>query len=654
MRFLAIPLAITAVIALAICLSPVRWDKKSFGPVLPQLEPPGLSPGTNVLFVSPDNSWENGHYAQYGLDMITFPDGRFQWMVFKEGDQGGYTWPANWMIDRVGRFYRAGAGRETQAINQIPEDLEIFLRSASVLVSTAEIKARLLERWPAVSGARILLIKGSVGSFVESPRLRITLGQCLRIFALALILVLGMSLAGTIGEGKAGGAVRWLNFAFAFPAVLIIHTILVYVLGSITTNSTSTAVAIELLAAACLVWYLSRRGISYLSPLQGALKSKTVSASGLPVLLVVAAVSLFIMFSTLRLDFDGDMFTQYLPVARYHYLEGRHNPQALMSRYGVMTQATYPPGFPILISTLMWTVGIAKEMPVQFDYQTNLMVFLYRFVITTLHLSFLVAVGALFKALGTGPSGFSWLLPAVTIPLVLPLFLGQPGAAEIYLVPMIGFSVLALFAALRFNRSIYTHLGLLFGGFALFIKKEGLLILCLIILTWYVAARLRSMRFSLRETTSHAASLILGLSPFLLWRFNLGSVASTEYFFYEKPNIAKLFTDFAVLGKIAEKGMKILLANNYWAVLFLILLLFFAYDLFSRRSFKDLIIPFGIVVHLAAITCVFVFSKHPGGPLAHMDISYERLVATPVLATILYGAKTLSESRTTATNKTNG
>lgn len=653
LRFLAIPLAITAVIAFTICVFPIRWDIKAYGPVLPQLELPGLSPGTNVLFVSPDNDWENGHYAQYGLDMITFPEGRFQWMVFKEGDRGGYSWPVTWMIDSSGRFYRAGADPETQATNQVPEDLEIFLRSATVIVSTPEIQARLLERWPALREAKILLIRSSIGSFVESPRFRITMGQCLRIFALAFVLVVGMALAGTIGEGKADGAVRWLNFAFAFPAVLIIHTILVYLLGSITTNAISTAIGIEVLAAACLIWYLSKKRSLQPSQSLQAPRPNFRGASRLPALLASTGVALFIALCCLRLDFDGDMFTQYLPVARYHYLEGRHDPQALLSRYGVMTQATYPPGFPILISTLMWTAEVPAGMPVQCNYQTNLMVFLYRLLITSLHLSFLLAVGALFKTLGVEGGGLSWLLPVVSIPLVLPLFLGQPGAAEIYLVPMIGFSVLAFFAALRLNESIYTPLGLFIGGFALFIKREGLLILCLILLTWYVAVWLRPKRFSLRETTSHAAGLLLGLSPFLLWRFNLGSLAGAEYFFYEKPSIAKLFTDFALLGKIAEKGMKILLGNNYWVVLFLVLPLFFANDLFSRRSFKDVIIPLGIVVHVAAITCVYLFSKHPGGPLLHMDISYERLVATPVLATILYGAKTLFESGTIAPNKTN-
>jgi hypothetical protein len=650
---MTIPLAVTAVIAFAVCLAPVRWDKKSLGPILPRLEPPGVRPGANILFVSPDNDWENGHYAQYGFDMITFPQGRFQWMVFKEGDRGGYSWPSNWMIDRTGRFYRIGA--DADATNQVPDDLELFLRSASVIVGSHEIKTQLLARWPALSDAKILLMTSRIGSFVESPRLRITTSQFLRIFVLAVIVVASLALAGTMtGDGKASGALRLLNYAFAFPAVLIVHTILVYLLGFVTVYAISAAVAIELLGAVSLLMFLHRKNSSNLSHSLGGRNPESRSRTKLPVLVFVAFVCMFIVFSTVRLDFDGDTFTQYLPVARYHYLAGWHDPEALMARYGVMTQATYPPGFPILISTLMWTAGVAKEMPVQFDYQTNLMVFLYRLVLTILHLSFLVAVGALFKAVEVDSGGYSWLLPVVAIPLVLPLFLGQPGAAEIYLVPIVGFSVLAFLAALLLNQSGFVQIGLLFGAFSLFIKKEGLLIFCLIVLTWYLALWLRPTRFSWRNMASQVATLAIALSPFLLWRLDLGRLTRDEYFFYETPSVTKLFSNFALLGRIGEKALKILLANNFWVVLFLILPLSFAYGLFSRRSMKHLLVPVGIVTYFVAMTCVFLFSKHPGGPLQHMDISYDRLAATPVLAAILYSAKVLVESRSTPTEKLDG
>jgi hypothetical protein len=225
----------------------------------------------------------------------------------------------------------------------------------------------------------------------------------------------------------------------------------------------------------------------------------------------------------------------------------------------------------------------------------------------------------------------------------MPVFLGQPGAAEVYLVPIVGFSLVALYAGSRLNQSLHTHLGIIMGAFCLFTKKEGLLIFALIIFTWYLTG-LRS-RFSVGEIARHAAVLFIGLSPLLVWRFTLGSLVRNEYFFYEKPNIAKFVTDFALLGRIGEKGLKILLANNYWVVLFLLLPLVFSYIWFSRRSWRDQLIPMGIGLHIAAITCVYLFSNNPGGPINHMEVSYERLATTPVLAAVLYCAKSMIESQ---------
>ncbi len=635
-------IAITFLIAVMVSLSPIRWDIKAFGPVLPQVEAPGLEANSNVLFVSADNEWENGHFAQYGLDMVTFPKGKFQWMIFKEGDRGVYTWPTNWMIDQAGRLYRSGSDQVWPSTADAPDDLKQFIKFGQVVVRTTNTKVKLLERWPELTEAMILTMKAGTSRFIEIPRVRITLAQCLRLFLLVFIFVVPMVFGGWIVKEDHYEVRKLLNAALVFPGVLVLHTALVYLLGNITSSGISTALLVELISAIGLLGFMCR-GFSNNSGVR-ELKPEDGNRRPLHRWLLAAAALIFVSSSMLRLDFDGDMLTQYLPVARYHYLEGRHDPRALISRYGVMTQATYPPGFPISISSLMWVSEVNKDA-VGFNYPTNLMVFLYRLLLTALHLSFLVALGALLNCLGNGKHGFNWLLPLVAISFLLPLFLGQPGAAEVYLIPLVGFSIVAVYAGAQLNQSAYIHLGLFIGAAMVFVKKEGILIFCLIVLTWYVAAKFRSGRFSLRETAGHLATAIIGLSPFLIWRLKLGEIARSEYFFYQRPSLSRLMANWALLGKIVEKATKILLANNYWVILFLLLPLIIVYSCSSRWLWKDQVIPLGIALYATAMTCVFVFSQHPGGPIEQMDVSYDRLMATPVLAAILYGAKSLFESK---------
>src|SRR3974390_371384 len=54
-----------------------------------------------------------------------------------------------------------------------------------------------------------------------------------------------------------------------------------------------------------------------------------------------------------RLDFDGDFFNNWLPQGRFFYFLGRHDP-SLIAQQGSWQAASYPPGYGILLSTVMW------------------------------------------------------------------------------------------------------------------------------------------------------------------------------------------------------------------------------------------------------------------------------------------------------------
>ncbi len=645
LRLAAISAAITMAIALLVCLYPIRWDKKALGPVLPQFNSSEMAHSPQILFVSKDNDWENGHYAQYGFDMIAFPHGKVDWMVFKEGWRES-PWQARWMIDEEGNIYSPGGDNSWYMVENASEGSISFPGSASVIVSDPDTRAKLLKRWPSLSEDKVLLMSNEPVSFWESPRIRIGLSQFIRIFVLVFLLVVMFAFLSAV-TGENGRGWVWLNLGLAVPSVLIPHTIVVYFLGKITSEAISLSFILEFVIAIGLTVYIQKKKVPANKPpikktfpdIWHSMGRKDILR---PESLILAALLLlYISFSCLKLDFDGDMFTQYVPVAQYHYLAGSHDPKALMERFGIMTQATYPPGFPILISTLMWAGDLPKETPLKFGYQANLAIFLYRFMISILHLSFLLSAGGLFRLLQKDENSWGWLLPTLAIPLILPLFLGRPEASEVFLVPVVGFSILALLAGDELNNPLYTNLGLFFGGYGMFLKKEGFLIFVLIVMPWYLAGRLRSSKLSLRAIAINSTCLLIGISPFLFWKLGLNSLHIPEYFFYENPSLAKLAASGPLLKGVIEKAIKILLANNYWVALFLIFPLAVSYDWLWCRRWKQACIPLGAMAYIFSMTFVYLFSRHPEGAAVHMDVSYERILAVGILSVILYGAKTI-------------
>jgi hypothetical protein len=640
-RLVLLSTGATLVITALVCLIPVRWDIKSFAPSVPQFDSSGVPANSQILFVSEDNDWENGHYALFGLDLLTFPAGKWHWVVFKEGERPT-SWPPRWTIDRAGKFYAIGEDSAWHIADGVPPDLNLS-SSTAVVVPTADVKAQLLERWPSLGSDQVLVMKRTAASFWEFPRLRITISQAVRLFVLVFIVMVAFSFLCFI-TGEDGVRYRLLNLGLAIPAVLVINTVVVYVLGRITAQAIVWTFALELIAAIGLIFYMYAKGVLRQARLTDWARPAGSQSTGKARLigsrvLVVAGVLIYLSFSAFRLDFDSDVLTQYLPVARYHYLAGSHQPEVLLDRYGLMTQATYPPAFSVLISTFMWIGDLPKGSPLAFSDQTNLAVFLYRLGMSVLHLSFLLSVSGLFVAFQKEERRWGWLLALGVIALTVPLFLGRPDASEIYLVPLVGFSMLALFAGDTLKQAIYTNLGLFFGSFGLFLKKEGLLILLLIVLPWYLVGRLRSSKPSLRQIATNSLSLFLGLIPFLMWKIDINSLHIPEYFFYDKFSPAKLMSSLTLVKVIVEKATKILLGNGYWVVLFLVFPLATIYGLLRRRSWRQAFIPIGILTYIGGMTLVYVFSRHPGGPALHMDISYERILAIGVVSAILYSSR---------------
>lgn len=647
-RLPLVSLAITFLIVLLVCISPIRWDIKSIAPVLASIDSQSIPLGTDVLFVSPNMDWKSGHIANYGLDFMSFPYGNSAWVVFKEGFVEN-SWSTAFLIDKTGNFYQWTTPNSWQMIQSVPERLQALIESGIVLVPSQGTKAQLVERWPALKSDKILVLKTRTLSFLELPRLRINGEQFLRIFTLTFILVVSVAFSCRITVAKVAADNAQSNtqgifsLVLALPCLLAIHTILVFFLGKFTSEALTGVIGFEFIVAVGLLRYVPSPGFFF------SLRKK-IWKLGLMLVLI------YFFFAILRLDFDGDLLTHWLPMARFYYLLGDHNLEILLARYGGAHEVTYPPGFPILISTLMWAGGMDREASFQLGYESHLVIFLYRLVLITLSLSFLLGMASLFRTLQKG-EGLTWLLPGAVIPFLLPLFLGKPTAGEIYLVPMMGFSILALLAGDALNQPAYSCIGLFLGAFGMFIKNDMLLIFPLIILPWYLAGKFRSVEAKqvlansigpsssglgrLRSYLVDPGVMLLGLAPFLLWKLELSSLNIRQNFMFEEIGFEKLVTHASLLARLFENAFKILLANNYWIGFFLILPGATLYNWFQRRKLSDLFVPAGIFIYLFGMIAIYVFSHTD--PLRHMDVSYERLVMIAVLSGIFYGAKTLVE-----------
>ena len=419
----------------------------------------------------------------------------------------------------------------------------------------------------------------------------------------------------------AAPAMRWLNVGLALPVVLAAHTGLVHVAGLLTTHAVASALTLEL-AAILMAVARQERGLGGEEPTGPALPRWAVPL-----------VAVFLAVFVLRLDFDGDLFTHWLPMARSHHLLGRHDVPALLDRYGLAHEATYPPGFPILISTLLWVAGADPQASLQLGDESHAAILLYRLLVAALSLSFLVAAAALASAVFRDRS--SPLLPLVALPLLIPVFLGQPMSGEVYLVPLLGASILALWAGDAFESPSLTRVGLLLAASGLFVKREALVIVPLVVLPWYLAGAL-TKRKSLAGDLAVAG---LALLPFVVWRIQLAALHLRENFMFDDPAWGRLASP--LLPRLAEQALKTVLANGTWTALFLVLPAALVWNA-RRGAWRDLLVPAGIVVYAPLMAAVYVFSRSE--PLHHMDTSYERLLMVAVLCGGLYGLRTLAEA----------
>lgn len=611
----------TTVVAAAVSLSPVRWDLETLGLVVPNAPRDLRLSDRRILYVSADNDWRNAHLADYGLDFLTFPNGVSSWMCFREGIAAGGPRP-ELAIDSDGEIERR-AGRGWRPLTrEEARDLEARL----VLVPSAGTRAALAARWPVAAARDARVIQPAGGRpFLEGPRVRVSAGQTARLF-LALLLPVS-ALLWTRARRRRRGSASFLDAALVVPLVLAGHATVTYLLGFLTGHSVAWALVGEVGVAVGFALAAGREvgsgGSTAAVPERVGGTLRRVS----PWLLAGALFGLVVVF---RLDFDGDLYTHWLPMARMHHLLGRHDPGLLVARYGVAHEATYPPGFPIVISTLLWIAGVPRTGSLGFGEASNFAILLYRGLMAVVSLSFLAGVAATFRSMRErGERG--WLLPVAIIPLALPLFLGEPRSAEVFFTPMLGFAMLALLAGRALSREAYVRLGLALAIFGLFVKNDAIMVLPLIVAPWYLLDRRPG-----RTVVWDVVVVLLAGLPVLFWRLDLSRVVERTNFMFRPVGIADVFSGFGDWPRLLAASLEFLLRSPGGAIIVVVLPVAVIFRLLQDGIRRDLIIPLGIWTYTIGTTYIFTFSK--SDPLQHLNRAYGRLMTHAVLSGVLYAS----------------
>lgn len=615
------------VILITICLSPIRWDIKSLSPSVPSLDEPFETLPDGALFVSTDNQGENARIARYGMDFLFPPDTKNYWLVFKEGFNS--TWSPEYLVDRDGVFFRRQIGGGWESADETPPVIKKFFESGIILTPSAVVSSALKKRLPIAESADIRFVSLKSRSFIESPTIRFSLKHIFRLFLMIVVIVIFSRLLSVFAAAHQEQALQFFNGFLGIPIWVAVHCSSVYVLGKVIPATYSVAFLLELFTGITLMFVL-RSKFDRHSSVKG-FRHYLKYQYWLITLACIAGISI------LRLDFDGDLFTHWLPLTRHFYWIGGHEPAELLSRFGLAHESTYPPGFAILIATFMWVSDMPRELSFQYGIQSNMAVYLYRTFFAIFHIGFLSCVSALIGANSKSLSKNGIIWAGLSLAFLFPLFLGEPLAAEIFLVPFTGFAAISFIYAARHqvDKSFFMIIGVSLTLFLLFIKNDSMLFMPVLVLL-LLRARPKASEFKIWQWLLP----VLSLAPWIIWRVEISSLGYSLNFMFNPVKVSELITKLPEVKLLLIEALKVLIKSNY---LYLFILFVVSYVIkFRNEKISGLLVVASIIGLVFYLPLIYVFTK--SDPVTHLMTSYQRLVATPTLIASLLTIHWLSNN----------
>jgi hypothetical protein len=343
-------------------------------------------------------------------------------------------------------------------------------------------------------------------------------------------------------------------------------------------------------------------------------------------LVVVLLAVLYVAVAVLRLDFDGDTYSTYLPVAKYYLWHGHHDTGEPGLRPFVQA-STYPPGFPVALALAFWGADLPRDGSLRLDDALSAAIFFYRLIAAGLGLALMLSVSGYMRTLGAATALAPVAACAGTL-LLLPSIRGLHMAAETLLVPLFGCALVGVLAARRLGAAPLAAAAYFIAGVLTFLKLDGVPYLLFLIVPAAMSVR---ADWGWRTAARLAACACAGLAPFAVWRAT-GPTANASF---ARP--ADLETALVSLRSLAPIAAKVLVRSELWTALALLV----AAVLFRFAGIRDpraLLLPAGVAALTVGWVVLLTFSTI--GRESHLELSYARIMLAPAFAGWLYALET--------------
>jgi hypothetical protein len=612
-RFGLVPLAGSALVLAVTSGLPVRFDLRTLQ-AQARLSMLDLPRGADFVIVTRDNSVSSAVLAQFALSHWSFPRGSRVWLVPREQADGGWV-GGFWAVDPGGqpsRLETTAGGPSWRAASGLPGIRQALDRGVVVYEDEA-LRRQFEQRLPDLRQARQVAIvpaSSSVGLALAEGSLRVTTGQTLRLAALLGLALLGARwLAGSAGqESGAQALARSVGGVAALAFVLG----LTYVCGQVMAGAYRWV--------PLLLWIL---GVAFLLLKPGREERPAVARR--PAGWLILAGVLYAGMVLVRLDFDGDTYTSYLPLARYYLLLGQHVPADPGVR-SVVQGAVYPPGYPLVLALSAWVADLPPDASFAIGAATSQAIAVYRLGVIALDLACLTALAGLGRVLGLGGGGAAALALAG---LWVPVLRGQHASAETLLVPVVGLAVSALWAGLRTSNAMLLAAGLFLGASGTLLKLDGSVFFVFLVVPLALVGA-RALAGKRGALAGMVAAVGLGLLPLAVWRLS-GPAANASF---EARAVTEVVQRLLALGAPA---LRTVLVNELWLPLGVALPVAMV---LSRHRPGELLAVAGIVANLLLWYSAYAFSTL--GAASHMETSLPRILMAPGLAAFVCLAAVLA------------
>jgi hypothetical protein len=663
-----LPFCCSALVLLAAAVFPVRLDYRTFYD-LRKLDAAGLTAsGGKYLLATDNNGNEYYRIAAFALPHLRFPDGQSTWIALSEGIEPGtlapdYSVSASGSVQAVGR----DEGFESQTVeSDIKGTLRTLAQDGTLIYSSGLAQSRFEERLPWLKDAQHVVRLDAVSEFptivLRRPGNQFTWTRWFRLAALFALPIAVLIAAHSLYRDTP--AIRWLAYGTCFcltnalwiwvmaagnalglaapgwwPYVLFAGAVL---LAAWMTRGRPLEIdsSMALPSRAARIWRAMLRGL-----LRSGRNDELPSDALAPVLGGAARIALlwgmaaYVGLFLVRLDFDGDVFHQWLPMTRSYYLLGHHSPEHNLA-LGSMQAATYPYGFAIILSTLAWAADMPASSSFMLSPGTDLTIFLYRVWTGATYAGLLCMLAGLLSWAGSGSrwNGL-WLAGILGTILLFPVAAGRHTGAETLLFPLLCGAAILVVAGRRTGRTELIALGAFLGGTATLVKWEGLILLGFSVLPWLLVpgAGERRMKIS-RSVLIAVVVLAVGLLPTILWKSSL----TIENGFFRPVSLAYLWDNRHLLPGLFLQVAQLLIREGAYPVILLVALpAAIVLRMRAAPRLGYLAIAAAVYLGCAAWVVALVFSNIDR--THYIQCSYSRVLLTVVFSGFLYCLLALKE-----------